>query len=176
MCAHVWSVRSFLLFAILGSSVILWLLMLLHPHISAMYYSCWSKIIPHGACKGHRKKVVVHSSLLKKSSKIGDRDIGAVNRGFELEKEQRKSHYSELTAHWMRLKMDPQSLISSCSNWDRVLSWQRTDKMRAPSQLTWIWSVPAPNKPVIFLANHQWWTLYESHTSITITIELNKIY
>lgn len=50
--------------------------------------------------------------LVKKSSKLAEEDIGTVNRGFELEKDERKSHCDELTGHWMKLKMDPQGLIS----------------------------------------------------------------
>lgn len=58
------------------------------------------------------EKLVVHSSLLTKKSMLAEVDTGTEKGGFELEKGRTKSHYSELTGNWMKLKMNPQGLIS----------------------------------------------------------------
>lgn len=50
-------------------------------------------------------------SLLKKQY-VHEEDTGAVNRGFELDKDLKQSCYGELTDHWMELKVDPLGLIS----------------------------------------------------------------
>lgn len=52
----------------------------------------------------------------KKSGKLAEEDIGKEKKkkAFSLREDQRISHGDELTGHWMKLRMDPQGLISCC--------------------------------------------------------------